>query len=139
MLNKELKYALTLNSDEKASARDIVEDAYEDAHSVNGIVYADNPSDNEMIETINRILPDMDTEDAKALIDLKYDLECNILKDWIAMREPFFSMSAVVDKLTSLNYVRYKNAKYGKVQLSKSELLEIKKAMKMIVKDEFSF
>ena len=138
MLNKELKHSITMNPEGKASARDIVEDAYEEYNSVNGIVYHDNPSDQELIETINKLLPSItDPDDASDLVKFKAELERDIVVDWISSREKYYSMKAVIDNLTDIDYQRYRNFKSGLVKLTMNELQEIKKAMKSISKDYF--
>lgn len=138
MLNKELKHCLTMNPEEKASARDIVEDAYEEYNSVNGIVYHDDPSNQELIETINKLLPSItDPDDASDLVKFKAELERDIVADWISSREKYYSMKAVIDNLTDIDYQRYRNFKSGLIKLTMNELQEIKKAMKSIQRDNF--
>lgn len=137
MLKKELNHLMTMHPEERATAREIAVDAYETSHSVNGIVYADDPSDQELIETIGRILPgvkdDKDVDDLKAL---KEELETTVAADWIRERERFFDLDEVVCKLTDVDYKKYKT---GLNNLSKDEIDEIRNAMKKIVRDEFKF
>lgn len=138
MLNKELKHCLTMNPEGKASVKDIVEDAYEEYNSVNGIVYHDDPSNQELIETINKLLPSItDPDDASDLVKFKAELERDIVADWISSREKYYSMKAVIDNLTDIDYQRYRNFKSGLIKLTMNELQEIKKAMKSIQRDNF--
>ena len=138
MLKKELKNLITNKPNEKATAKEIVVDAYETAHSTGGIVVDTDPTDNEMIETINKLLPSItDPDDASDLVKFKAELERDIVADWISSREKYYSMKAVIDNLTDIDYQRYKNYKSGLVKLTMNELQEIKKAMKSIQRDNF--
>lgn len=134
MLNKELKHCLTMNPEGKASARDIVEDAYEEYNSVNGIVYHDDPSDSELITTIDRILPDMSPEDAKELVEYKMQLKRDVIASYIEKRKEFYNMKRLIIKMTSVNYKRWLNYQTGAVKLSMDELVEIKRAMQSVAK-----
>lgn len=135
MLKKELKHSITMNPEERATAREIVEDAYEDAHSVNGIVYADNPSDRELIDTINdELLNAVDPEDAKNLVALKAELQREEVANWIEKRKEFYSMKRIIIKMTSVGYKRWLNYQNGAVKLSMDELVDIKRAMQAVAK-----
>lgn len=134
MLNKELKHCLTMNPEGKASARDIVEDAYEEYNSVNGIVYHDDPSDSELIATIDRILPDMSPEDAKELVEFKMELKRDVIASYIEKRKEFYNMKRLIIKMTNVNYKRWLNYQTGAVKLSMDELVEIKRAMQSVAK-----
>lgn len=137
MLKKELNNLMTMNPEERATAREIAVDAYETAHSANGIVYADDPSDSELIATIDRILPEIkDDKDIDDLKELKEQLEATVAADWIRERERFFDLDEVVCKLTDVDYKKYKT---GLNNLNKKELDEIRNTMKRIVRDEFKF
>lgn len=136
MLKKELKSSVYTNPEERATARQIVIDAYCTKYNTPDYIAEKYLSDHEMIAIIQEILPKMkDPRDAMELVKLRKELEDNELKSWINVRKEYYNMKQVISNKTKIGYDRYKNYCSGRTKLTRKELEEIKWAMQDIAKD----
>lgn len=136
MLKKELKSSVYTNPEERATARQIVIDAYCTKYNTSDYIAEKHMKDHEMIAIIQEILPKMkDPRDAMELVKLRKELEDNELKSWINVRKEYYNMKQVISNKTKIGYDRYKNYCSGRTKLTRKELEEIKWAMQDIAKD----